>query len=117
MVSRRLFFMLILMLCSLNTAWAMTVGHKPAAHHVTPHAALHTGSLKTNILRLAKQYGWAQVVWNVRDDYRWVGDTRIAAHGLPSVLRQLLQHYPLQAVFYSGNHVLVINPLTAKSLV
>ncbi len=70
------------------------------------------GSLKANIFRLAKQYHWPRVVWNSDVDYHWVGNVQILNQDLPSIFRQILQNYPLQAVFYEGNHVIVINPRT-----
>lgn len=77
-------------------------------------AIIYNGSLEENIKRIAREYGWRQVVWNVDNDYQWIGTTRIRATNLSSLLRQLLQDYPLQAVFYRGNHVLVIQPRTLK---
>lgn len=78
------------------------------------YPVVHAGSLKTNIQRLAKQMGWPQVVWNVPNDYVWVGTTRIKAHSISGVLYRLLANYPLQAVFYAGNHILVIRPRTLQ---
>lgn len=80
----------------------------------TTFNVVYSGSLKNNIERLAKQYGWDQVVWNAPSDYTWVGNTRINATTLPGVLNQLLADFPLQAVFYQGNHVLEIIPRTIQ---
>lgn len=38
---------------------------------------VYPGSLKENIERIAKHYGWRQVVWDAPEDYRWVGKARI----------------------------------------
>lgn len=69
---------------------------------------IYNGSLRTNIIRLARHYGWKRVVWSAASDYNWVGTTRIRANSLPNLLSKLLRDYPLQAQFYKGNHVLVI---------
>jgi hypothetical protein len=93
---------------------------KPAARINLPaqpgayYASLSTGSLKANILRIAAQYGWNQVVWDVDYDYQWLGNTRVAAASLPNLFAKFLEGYPLQAVFYQGNHVLVIQPRTLR---
>jgi Toxin co-regulated pilus biosynthesis protein Q len=81
-----------------------------------PLAAIevYPGSLKENIQRIAAHYGWHQVVWDAPQDYRWFGYAQIQGENLSSVLRQLLADYPLQAVFYQGNHVLYIHPRTLK---
>ena len=75
---------------------------------------IYPGSLKENVERIAAHYGWHQVVWDAPQDYRWVGYAQIQGENLSSVLRQLLADYPLQAVFYQGNHVLYIHPRTLK---
>jgi hypothetical protein len=81
-----------------------------------PLAAIevYPGSLKENVERIAAHYGWHQVVWDAPEDYRWVGYAQIQGENLSSVLRQFLADYPLQAVFYQGNHVLYIHPRTLK---
>jgi len=71
---------------------------------------LNPGSIKTNIERLAHDFGWNQIIWQSSDDYNWVGSTEITAKDFPGVLMKSLKGYPLQAVFYQGNHVLVIVP-------
>ena len=75
---------------------------------------LYSGSLHDNIARLAASYGWRTVVWNVPNDYLWVGRTRLSGNSFPNMLSQVLKDYPLQAIFYQGNHVLVIIPRTLK---
>lgn len=75
---------------------------------------IYNGSLEENIKRISRAYGWSKVIWDVENDYQWVGTTRIRSTNLPNLLRQILQNYPLQAVFYRGNHVLVIQPRTLK---
>lgn len=85
----------------------------PRSYH-TLTATVNPGSVKENIQRIAADWGWPQVVWNVPYDYRWVGTTQIRASSLAELLNTLLDGYPLQAVFYKGNHILVINPRILK---
>ena len=88
-------------------------------HHGLPwqqlqSVTIYPGSLKSNIERAAHELGWSQVVWNLPNDYRWTGVTVVRAGNLQDLLNQLLRDYPMQAVFYLGNHVLVIQPRTLK---
>ncbi len=73
-------------------------------------AVLVPGSLRSNILTLAQQFGWDQVIWNVSEDYQWTGCVSVSAPSFKGILEQVLADYPLQAIFYHGNHVLVIAP-------
>ncbi len=75
---------------------------------------LYPGSLKYNITQLGKQFGWRRVVWQPDYDFQWVGKTRVAASSLRAILTKVLKDYPLQAIFYQGNHVLVIAPRNIK---
>lgn len=75
---------------------------------------LYTGSLQENIERIAKQHGWYNVVWDIPNDYQWVGNTRLMADNLQDAFTKVLQGYPVQAVFYQGNHVLLIRPRTLR---
>ncbi len=94
--------------------------HTQIKHRATQHkkyteahfVAVYPGSLKANVLRLARVYGWKQFIWLPAEDYHWIGNVRINAKDLPSVLGKILENYPLQANFYAGNHVLVIKPRT-----
>ena len=70
---------------------------------------MEPGSLRTNIERLAHQFGWSEVVWDVSEDYEWIGKTSISGVDLNSILEKILVNYPLQATLYHGNHVLVIS--------
>lgn len=71
---------------------------------------LYSGSLKDNLSRIAKRYGWKKVVWLPENDYRWVGQVSLRREPIYTLLSSVLKNYPLQAVFYKGNHVLVITP-------
>lgn len=79
-----------------------------------PAAEVYPGSLKENIERISAHYGWHHVVWDAPEDYHWVGYAQIQGENLSTILRQLLNDYPLQAVFFQGNHVLYIHPRTLK---
>lgn len=81
----------------------------PASTPKTPFT-FYSGSLKENIQRIAKECGWGTVVWKTPYDYRWMGTTHFVDNYLPDILNKVLNGYPLQAVFYQGNHILVIIP-------
>lgn len=85
------------------------VNHYAPHHHWKSRSiTLYSGSLRDNISRVARQYGWKKVVWLPNQDYRWVGQARLKHQSVYSVFSRVLKHYPLQAVFYKGNRVLVI---------
>jgi hypothetical protein len=75
---------------------------------------VYPGSLRDNIVRIARHFGWRTVVWQAPYDFNWVGKARIRAANLPQLLLKLLHDYPLQAVLYRGNHVLAIYPRNIK---
>jgi hypothetical protein len=77
---------------------------RPVNYHVQP------GSLKANVQSMVEQSRWGELVWNVPNDYRWVGDITITATSIQDALAQLLGPYPVQAVFYSTNRVVDIEP-------
>ncbi|OGT67388.1 MAG: hypothetical protein A3J38_04875 [Gammaproteobacteria bacterium RIFCSPHIGHO2_12_FULL_45_9] len=80
-----------------------------ALMRIQKRVTFYSGSLKENIEHAAAAFGWPQVVWVPAYDYQWVGDTTFNS-SLPALLKNVLHDYPLQAVFYEGNHVLVIIP-------
>ena len=75
---------------------------------------LHSGTVKSNIERVAAANGWSKVIWRTKNNYAWVGKTVIVASSFKEALAKALADYPLQAVFYENNHVLVIEPRTLK---
>jgi LEA14-like dessication related protein len=87
-----------------------TVYHESTAVGVV----MENGSMQSNIGRIAKNNGWSRVVWKGTKDYNWVGQTRVVGLSFVDVMGKILKDYPLQAVFYQGNHVLVIQPRTLK---
>lgn len=78
--------------------------------HSLPSLTFYSGSLRENIQRVAKECGWDVVVWKTSYDYNWIGTTHFADTHLPIILHKVLDGYPLQAIFYQGNHILVIAP-------
>ena len=70
---------------------------------------IQSGSLNATLTRLSKQYGW-HLIWHVPNDYQWTGKIKLQGNGLPEMLKQLLPSFPVQAVFYEGNKVLVVQP-------
>lgn len=72
------------------------------------------GSLKANIERIAKDNGWEKVVWSAPNDYNWTTNTKIKDQNLVAIMKAILAYYPLQAVFYQGNRVLVIQTRTVR---
>lgn len=90
-------------------SWSQSKEHtQPVAFY------MQTGSLRANVKRIAAHYGWYNVVWGVPNDYDWLGKTRIHGSSLADAFAKMLDRYPLQAVFYHGNHVLAIMPRTLK---
>ncbi len=94
-------------------------GDAPGAPYYGKHAApvqvtLVPGSLRANIERIGRQAGWKKVVWNSPDDFKWATYTKVKQDRLQDVLRMILADYPLQAIFYEGNHVLEIRPRTPR---
>lgn len=71
---------------------------------------VHEGSLKDNVERIVRQAGWNELVWKPQYDYHWVGNVTITASDVQGVMTKLLEPYPLQAVFYSANHVVAVMP-------
>jgi hypothetical protein len=72
------------------------------------------GSLKSNIERIAADNGWFKVVWSPDEDYTWATYTKIRNISFKAILQAILANYPLQAVFYQGNKVLLIQARTMR---
>lgn len=82
--------------------------HHSSSQQTRERYTFYPGSLKANITHIAREFGWRTVVWQPQYDYQWVGKTRIGASNIQELLTKVLHDFPLQAVFYQGNHVLVI---------
>ena len=82
----------------------------PLEWHPVAQFTFASGSLQKNIQHIAQQFGWNEIIWKAKGDYRWIGKVKFVNTSLPDILNKVLQSYPLQAVFYQGNHVLVISP-------
>lgn len=111
---RKLATAAILLIVFIGTAfanggsYAQNTPQSLSANSVT----LTPGSLKVNIVRIAKKFGWQRVVWKPSNDYKWVGTTQVYGNSAQVIFRKILADYPLQAQFYLGNHILVIVPRT-----
>jgi outer membrane protein assembly factor BamB len=98
--------------------WSYEINQTNLQHksysYKTVKAKMYPGSIRANIQRIAKQHGWKTVVWKSSDDYNWHGTAVVEGSSLADVMEKILLDYPLQADFYQGNHVLVIQPRTLK---
>ena len=72
-----------------------------------------TGSLKANVEHMVAQSKWGRVVWNIPNDYRWIGNITITATSIQDALSQYLDPYPVEAIFYKKNHIVSIEPRRA----
>lgn len=84
---------------------------KPMKPHFTTSATIKPGSMKANINRILQAHGW-HMVWDLPFDYNFVGSVKIRSVSIEGVMQKLLKSYPLQAVFYQGNHVVEIRSRT-----
>lgn len=72
---------------------------------------LTTGSLKQNLIRNIRRYPeWSHVVWGLHSDYEWLGTVVIQACTLQAAVAKVLEPYPMTAVFYELNHVVLFEP-------
>jgi len=88
--------------------------YQKVAYQLPITVTVYPGSLRYNVERIARENHWPTVAWRAPNDYQWVGKTRITSTSLAGVYVQLLAKYPVQAVFYDGNHVLAIYPRNIK---
>lgn len=102
-----LFTVILATILFISPAWGNT-HHTLTMRSVT----LYSGSLKNNITRIAKAFGWNKVVWNVPEDYNWIGTTTLHSQSIVKMMQKILNNFPLQARFYEGNHILAIAPRT-----
>ena len=72
------------------------------------------GTVRANVEKVAYANGWKKVVWQSQNNYKWDTATKITACSVKEIMARMLVGYPLQAVFYEGNHVLVIQSRTIK---
>lgn len=119
---KRITMMAVLLLSFVSHAWAggssaWHNSYSPQQHkalvrkHLIGHQVTFvTGSLKDNLARVAKRFGWKKIVWLPNSDYQWVGRVSIHEKTVYALFSRVLHNYPLQAVFYQGNRVLVIKP-------
>jgi hypothetical protein len=76
----------------------------------TTEFRMHTGPLRPQLQAMAKRWGWNHMVWNVQNDYQWYGEVVLRNRYIVPIMAEVLRRYPIQAVFYGGNHVLVMVP-------
>ncbi len=93
-----------------NEAPCLPTSSKSGPYASVVTVEIYDGSLKGNIERIVKLDNWHKVIWKLPYDYKWVGDTEITADSIEGVVTQLLEHYPLQAVFYKANNVVTVLP-------
>ena len=92
------------MACATEVTTAAVVVEEPLS------VTVRDGSLRANIDRITNQAGWERMVWDPEYDYNWVGNVTITASDIQGIMTKLLEPYPLQAVFYTANHVVEIVP-------
>ena len=73
-------------------------------------AWVQTGTLKSNIQRLAKQFHWEQVVWQLPVDYRLVGHYSVTGQKETDLFEHLIEQLPVQLIFYKTNRTLLVKP-------
>ncbi len=64
-----------------------------------------SGSLKHNVERIMRRYGW-KVIWKVPVDYNF--DGRITGATLPEVMTKLFKPFPLQAQMFMANQRMIV---------
>lgn len=72
---------------------------------------LQPGTLQENIERINKLQGnpW-DIKWLAKNDYIVTGYPQVSGEDFYSAIGNLLQYYPLRAIFYKQNHVVAIVP-------
>lgn len=103
---------LIFVLCLWQQLPLQAQSHALPVPAVAPQrgTTLVPGALRAQLTAIAHQWGWSQVVWQVGHDYQWYGHVQFKSNTVYALFSKLLAPYPIQAVFYQGNHVLVFVP-------
>lgn len=71
------------------------------------------GSLKENLERLCKKYGW-QMMWELRTDYDVPVGFTIKNKRVPEIFAEAVLHLPIRVTFYTKNKVITIHPMYDK---
>ena len=71
------------------------------------------GWLKANIEHEANVHHWI-VRWNAPENYHLLLDTKLDGPDFPSVMNQLLSHYPLKAKYNRSAQIMTVIPLKTK---
>ena len=115
---KKILWMLVMLLAATTMSLSLANGSGTATFTPAPihlvSVTLNSGSLRGNIEKIAHTNGWQRVVWNNKNDYTWIGQTKITGTSFIEIMGKIIKDYPLQAVFYNGNHVLVIQPRTIQ---
>lgn len=71
------------------------------------------GSLRNNLDRAAKEYGW-KMIWELDTDYDIPAGFTVNHRRLPEVFANALIHLPIRVMFYSKNKVIIVLPMYDK---
>ena len=74
---------------------------------------LKPGLLKDNIEEAAKKHHWL-IQWDASDNYPLLVDTKLTGPDFPSVMNQLLSHYPLKARYDKKTQVMVVTSVNHR---
>ena len=74
---------------------------------------VNAGSLRANLERLAKKFGWV-VRWELDTDYDVPLGFTIDDKKMPEIYAEALEHLPVRTSFYSKNKVIVVAPMYDK---
>lgn len=74
---------------------------------------LTKGSLRGNLERLAKKFGWA-VRWDLTIDYDVPLGFTITNKRMPEIFGEALMHLPIRTTFYTKNKMIVVLPMYDK---
>lgn len=74
---------------------------------------MQEGSLKANLINLAKKYGW-KVIWNLDTDYDIPVGFLLKNRRMPEIFAEAIFHLPIKITFYSKNKVVFVQPMYDK---
>ncbi len=106
-------FLILLAASAHAQFYSTTLPSSPPSSEATQQTieiTLEPGSLKDNLMRIAGKEGWGQIIWAPTYDYVWPTQTTFMVNDLESALSQILAPYPLKALVYPHDRVIVIQP-------
>lgn len=74
---------------------------------------MQEGSLKLNLVNLAKKYGW-KLIWNLDTDYDIPVGFIVKDKKMPEIFAEAIFHLPIKITFYSKNKVVFVQPMYDK---